>query len=148
VLSKHHEQLLRLLSPSLEPGERPEFTGLARVSAVPPQELADGSGSGPTTSPSRSSASRSVARTKDEAFVVLTDRRMMVIGKGFASRPTPRVSWVIAREDIRPLRFTRGVRSSIELDVARELSPVRLTFPRAEREDAERLAAALDLPAA
>ena len=80
--------------------------------------------------------------------MVLTDRRLLVIGKGFAARPSPRVSWVIARADIQPLRFTRGVQSSIELDVAREPNAVRLTFPRADRAEAEQLASALDLPAA
>jgi hypothetical protein len=138
VLTKQRDQLLRLVSSSLEPGERAQFTGLARVSAVPPAESRSASA---TRSGVRS-------RTKDEAFVVLTDRRMMVIGKGFGSRPTARVSWVIPRADIRPVRFTRGVQSSIDLDVVRERSAVRLTFPRAERDDAERLAAALDLPAA
>jgi hypothetical protein len=126
VLTKHRDRLVRLVSPTLEPGERAEFTGIARLSPV----------------------SSSGRRARGEAFVVLTDRRLMVIGKGFASRPTPRVSWVIARDDISPLRFTRGVQSCIDLDVAHEPSALRLTFPRAERAEAEWLASALDLRAA
>ena len=135
--TKLHDRLVRAVEPTFEPGERAEFTGIARVTSARRNAMVR------VAQRKKVAAEEAIARA--EAYLVLTDRRMLVVGKGFAARPRTKVLWVIPRSEISPLRFQRGILSSIDLGVSSESGDVRLTFPRNERREADRLALALDL---
>src|SRR3954447_11683254 len=95
--TKHHERLAKAVGPSLEPGELTQLTARAQVRGVPV------AAAGSTPPP----ASR--------AFVVLTDRRLLVLQVGTLSRPTPRLRHTISRSDLTLLRFKPGPVSTLDL---------------------------------
>ena len=89
--AKLHDRLVRAVEPTFEPGERAEFTGIARVTSARRNAMVR------VAQRKKVAAEQAIARA--EAYLVLTDRRMLVVGKGFAARPTTKVLWVFALGD-------------------------------------------------
>src|SRR4051794_34088826 len=95
---KQHQRLVKAVAPSLEPGELTQLTGRARVTTVP--ALSSGS--------TVAVAVKSPAAVSADAFLVLTDRRLLVLETGALSRPSSRVRQAIPRGELTLLRFKRG----------------------------------------
>jgi hypothetical protein len=112
------------------------LTGRARVSAVPVGTV---STAVPVGWQNSNGANRS------EAFLVLTDRRLLLLEPGMLSRPTSKLRREIPREVLSMLRFKRGVISTIDLSLGDDVPGVRLRFPRIDRRVADELAALLDV---
>ena len=134
--SKQHERLTRAVAPALEPGELTQLTGRARVSALPVGSL------GRAVAVTRQG---SASAYRAEAYLVLTDRRLLVLETGALSRPTSKVRQAIPRNVLTLLRFKRGPASTIDLALGDDTSGVRLRFPRPDRQVADQLAALLDV---
>ena len=80
-----------------------------------------------------------------EAYVVLTDQRLLVLEPGWWWRPSSKVRTAFARRQVIPLRYKRSFMSTIDLAVGAWQEQVRLTFPRTERKESDHLAAVLDM---
>ncbi|WP_426564357.1 hypothetical protein ACPPVT_00300 [Angustibacter sp. McL0619] len=133
---KQHARLTKAVAPALEPGELAQLTGRARVTTVPTGTL------GKAAAVAREN-SRSANRA--EAFLVLTDRRLLVLETSMMSRPTSKVRRAIPRDALSLLRFKRGVVSTIDLALENDEDGVRLRFPRPDRQVADELAALFDV---
>ena len=141
---KLRDTLSATVSTLLEPDERSEATGRARpghVSVKANLALA-------TASAILSGGSSAMYATKKDIYVVLTDRRLIILEAHWLTfRPTAKVLGALPR----PLLVSdvkRGFMTSFVVSATGDPNGLQLSFPRTERPDAEAMLTALGAPAA
>lgn len=94
----------------LAEGETVEQAGQAIVTVVPVEQSAVGQAA-------REVAKRVNARSalRNEGFVVLTDQRLLCLGKTTAGRPTEEVRATLRRDEIASVDYSRGVMSTLTM---------------------------------
>jgi hypothetical protein len=128
------------VAPLLQPGEQPvaasramvgKFSG-SRLGALATQALASQGGI----------VGASLA-SKGRQFVVVTDRRLIFLSQSFMGGPGKKVTGEVPREQVSVAEVKMGLVSLIRVAFGGEGDGVALTFPRADKKNAEALAEAL-----
>ena len=136
--SRLRRKLVDAITPELAPGETIELAGRGRVATAPK------SGVGAAASAVAKVNARGQLRR--ERFLVLTDRRFLIVAPSRGFQPTSNIVGAIDREHLSAARLTGGLMAS--LDVSDESTTLRLTFPLPDRTFAKELAASLGVQAA
>ena len=105
---KQRERVTEALTTVLDAGEVVEQAAQAVVTTVPIEQSAVGSAA-------REVAKRTNARAaaRNEGFVVLTNQRLICLGKTTGGRPTTDVRAALARTEIASVDYKRGITSTL-----------------------------------
>ncbi|HEY3715876.1 MAG TPA: hypothetical protein VGL39_15225 [Jatrophihabitantaceae bacterium] len=134
--SRLRRKLIDAITSELAAGESIELTGRGRVATAPHSAVG--------AAASAIAKVNTVGQLRRERFLVLTDRRFLLVAPSRGYQPTSKIVGVIDREHLSAARLTGGLLASI--DVGDGSTTLRLTFPLPDRTFAKELAAALGVP--
>ncbi|WP_156388674.1 MULTISPECIES: hypothetical protein [unclassified Nocardioides] len=134
---KQRERVSEIVGPMLDAGETVEAMAQAIVKSAPAEQ---GRVGGAARRLNKAVNARSAARA--EGFVVVTDRRIICLGKSAAMRPTGEVVAQLGRSDIDHADYKRGVTSTLTL-WPQEGDGLEFTFGLILRSSADELARVL-----
>jgi hypothetical protein len=123
--SKHRARLLAAAEPLLQPSERVEVTGLAKVGKAPVKANTAALAASVTAG---AVLGVGVAFAQRETYLVLTDRRLIFFAALGVYGPG-KYQGSLARETITPTVLKDGVFVKLQLDSTGADAPIRLTFP-------------------